>query len=58
MEDLSPLGWENNTKYAVESAKVEGRKPRAPHPLYETLRIVTCLCARAHCKGKKERKKD
>ena len=37
-----PLGWENNTKYRVKSAKFVGGteiavgNARAPHPLYET----------------------
>ena len=39
-----PLGWDSNTKYTVESTKLEGGKaklgvgnPWAPHLLYETL---------------------
>ena len=38
-----PLGWESNTKYAVDLENLGGksklgvRNPRAPHPLYETL---------------------
>lgn len=50
MDDLKLFGWEStcSTKCIFEPAKfkeVGVGKPRAPHPVYETMLTGVCVCA-------------